>query len=86
MVQGYSLELDNRDRQQSNLLSDVTFYTLEQGRLVEHPSGPLDRDDPEGGKVYAFFFGSERRARATPQEKSFNAVDLTRLGYHLPGH
>jgi hypothetical protein len=71
MVQGYSLELDNQQRDQSNLLSDVTYYYLEGGKLVQQGTGPLDRDDPEQQRRYNFFFGPDRRVRETPRIESF---------------
>ena len=84
MVQGYSLELDNQQRDQSNLLSDVTYYYLEGGKLVEQGTGPLDRDDPEQQRRYNFFFGPDRRVRETPRIESFNVAELVRRGYHVP--
>ena len=84
MVQGYSLELDNQDRDQSNLLSDVTCYYMEDGKLVEKGTGPLDRDDPEQRGRYDFFFGPNRRVRDVPRIESFSAGELARRGYALP--
>ena len=83
MVQGYSLELDNQDRDQSNLLSDVTYYYIEGDQLVEQGSGPLDRDDPEQRKTYEFFFGPHRQVRDVPRIESFSVGELIRLGYRL---
>jgi hypothetical protein len=84
MVQGYSLELDNQDRDQSNLLSDVTYYYIQDGKLVEKGTGPLDRDDPEQRKRYDFFFGPNRRVRDVPRIESFSAGELLQRGYVLP--
>src|SRR5271166_5056794 len=42
MAQAYSLELDNKDRSQSNMISDLTLYYVEGGKLVEQGSGALD--------------------------------------------
>jgi hypothetical protein len=84
MVQGYSLELDNQQRDQSNLLSDITYYYLEAENLVEHGTGPLDRDDPEQRKRYEFFFGAGRQIRETPRIESFTVAELVHRGYHVP--
>jgi hypothetical protein len=84
MVQGYSLELDNQERNQSNLLSDVTYYYLNAARLVEKGTGPLDREDPEGRLRYDYFFGPNRRLREHPVIEAFSAEDLVRQGYRLP--
>ena len=84
MAQGYSLELDNQDRDQSNLLSDVTYYYIQDGKLVEKGTGPLDRDDPEQRKKYDFFFGPDRHVRDVPRIESFSAGELLRRGYALP--
>ncbi|HEY0790655.1 MAG TPA: hypothetical protein VGD78_06280 [Chthoniobacterales bacterium] len=85
MVQGYSLELDNQERAQSNLLSDVTYYYLDDGEFVEKGTGPLDREDPEGQRRYDYFFGPNRRVRDHPIVEAFSVEDLVRQGYRLPG-
>jgi len=84
MVQGYSLELDNEERNQSNLLSDVTYYYLNDAQLVEKGTGPLDREDPDGQLRYNYFFGPNRQVRDHPTVETFSAEDLVRQGYRLP--
>jgi hypothetical protein len=84
LVQGYSLELDNKDRDQSNLLSDLEYYYVDNGTLVQQSAGPLDRDDPSQGETYAFFFGPNRKIRETPKVESFTIMDLIHRGYTMP--
>jgi hypothetical protein len=85
MAQAYSLELDNRDREQSNVISDVTFYYVEEGELVQKGTGALDRDDPEQEKRYQFYFGPDRKVSATPRIDSFTVQELAAKGYKIPG-
>lgn len=84
MAQAYSLELDNKDRDQSNMISDVTFYYIEQGELVQEGTGPLDRDDPEQEAKYEFYFGPNRKVSATPKIESFTVQELASKGYRIP--
>ena len=84
LVQGYSLELDNKDRDQSNLLSDLEYYYVDNGTLVQQSAGPLDRDDPDQKQTYDFFFGPNRKARETPRVESFTVIDLIHRGYVMP--
>ena len=84
LVQGYSLELDNKDRDQSNLLSDLEYYYIDNGSLVQQSAGPLDRDDPDQKQTYNFFFGPGRKARETPRVESFTVFDLIHRGYAMP--
>jgi hypothetical protein len=84
LVQGYSLELDNKDRDQSNLLSDLEYYYVDNGTLVQQSAGPLDRDDPDQKQTYDFFFGPNRKARETPRVESFTIIDLIHRGYVMP--
>jgi len=84
MVQGYSLELDNKDRDQSNLLSDLEYYYLDNGTLVQQSAGPLDRDDPDQQQTYNFFFGPDRKVREAPRIESFTIGDLIHRGYKIP--
>ena len=84
LVQGYSLELDNKDRDQSNLLSDLDYYYVDNGTLVQQSAGPLDRDDPGQKGTYDFFFGPNRKIRETPKVESFTIIDLVRRGYTIP--
>lgn len=84
LVQGYSLELDNKDRDQSNLLSDLEYYYVDNGTLVQQSAGPLDRDDPDQKQMYDFFFGPNRKARETPRVESFTVIDLIHRGYVMP--
>jgi hypothetical protein len=84
LVQGYSLELDNKDRDQSNLLSDLEYYYVENGTLVQQSAGPLDRDDPSQKETYDFFFGPTRKIREAPKVESFTVFDLIHHGYTMP--
>jgi hypothetical protein len=84
MAQAYSLELDNKDRGESNMISDLTFYYLEDGRLMEQGTGALDRDDPEQASKFDYYFGPHRKASATPKIESFTVPELVERGYHIP--
>ena len=84
LVQGYSLELDNKDRDQSNLLSDLEYYYVDNGTLVQQSAGPLDRDDPSQNETYDFFFGPSRKIRETPKIESFTIFELIHRGYTMP--
>ena len=84
MAQAYSLELDNQDREQSNMISDVTFYYIEQGELVQKGTGALDRDDPEQEAKYESYFGPNRNVSATPKIESFTVQELASKGYRIP--
>jgi pimeloyl-ACP methyl ester carboxylesterase len=84
LVQGYSLELDNKDRDQSNMLSDLEYYYVDKGSLVQQSAGPLDRDDPDQKQTYDFFFGPNRKIRETPRVESFTIFDLIHRGYVMP--
>ena len=84
LVQGYSLELDNKDRDQSNLLSDLEYYYIDNGTLVQQSAGPLDRDDPSQKETYDFFFGPSRKIRETPKIESFTIFELIHRGYTMP--
>ena len=84
LVQGYSLELDNKDRDQSNLISDLEYYYVDNGNLVQQSAGPLDRDDPDQKQTYDFFFGPNRKVRETPRVESLTIIDLIHRGYVMP--
>ena len=84
MAQAYSLELDNQDREQSNMISDVTFYYIEQGELMQKGTGALDRDDLEQEAKYEFYFGPNRNVSATPKIESFTVQELASKGYRIP--
>jgi hypothetical protein len=84
MAQAYSLELDNKDREQSNMISDLTFYYIENGELVEEGSGILDREDPEQKAKFDFYFGPNRKARDSPKIESFTVEELAQRGYKIP--
>ncbi|MBV8228064.1 MAG: hypothetical protein JO232_23065 [Verrucomicrobia bacterium] len=84
LVQGYSLELDNKDRDQSNMLSDLEYYYIDNGTLVQQSAGLLDRDDPSQKETYDFFFGPNRKIRETPKVESFTIIDLIHRGYRMP--
>jgi len=84
MAQAYSLELDNRDREQSNMISDVTFYYIENGRLMQQGTGALDRDDPDQESKFQYYFGPNRKISATPKIESFTVPELAQRGYRIP--
>ena len=84
MAQAYSLELDNKDRGQSNIISDVTFYYIEDGKLTQQGTGALDRDDPEQESKFEYYFGPGRKITATPKIESFTVPELVKRGYHVP--
>jgi hypothetical protein len=84
MAQAYSLELDNKDRSQSNMISDLTFYYVEDGRLMQQGTGALDRDDPEQEAKFEFYFGPNRKISATPKIESFTVPELIERGYQIP--
>src|SRR6201993_621262 len=66
MAQAYSLELNNKDRDQSNMISDLTFYYIEDGQLAQSGTGALDREDPEQEAKFEYYFGPERKLTGTP--------------------
>ena len=84
MAQAYSLELDNKERGQSNIISDLTFYYIEGGKLMQQGTGALDRDDPEQESKFEYYFGSNRRTSATPKIESYTVGELAKRGYHIP--
>jgi hypothetical protein len=84
MAQAYSLELDNKDREQSNMISDLTYYYIENGKLVEQGTGILDRDDPEEKAKFDFYFGPDRKVREPPKIQSFSVAELAQRGYKIP--
>jgi hypothetical protein len=84
MAQAYSLELDNRDRDRSNMISDLTFYYIEDGRLMQQGTGALDRDDPEQESKFQYYFGANRKTSAAPKIESFIVPELVQRGYRIP--
>ncbi|MBV8173386.1 MAG: hypothetical protein JO151_02330 [Verrucomicrobia bacterium] len=84
MAQAYSLELDNRDRDQSNMISDLSFYYVENGKLMQQGTGALDRDDPEQESKFQYYFGPNRKISATPKIESFTVPELVQRGYRIP--
>jgi hypothetical protein len=85
LVQAYSLELDNQDRDQSNMISDLEYYFVDNGKLVQQAAGPLDREDPDQKATFDFFFGPKRTVSGTPKITSYSVGELAQRGYHLPG-
>jgi hypothetical protein len=83
MAQAYSLELTNNDRDQSNMISDLSFYYIDNGVLVQQGTGALDRDDPDQEAKFEYYFGPNR-VSGTPTVESFTVFDLARRGYHIP--
>ena len=84
LVQAYSLELDNQDRDQSNMISDLEYYFVDHGKLVQQGVGALDRDDPDQKATFDFFFGPKRTVSATLSIASYSVGELVQRGYHLP--
>jgi hypothetical protein len=84
MAQAYSLELDNKDREQSNMISDVTFYYIDRGELIQQGTGAIDRDNPEDEAKYEFYFGPNRKVSSTPTIESFTVQELASKGYRIP--
>ncbi len=84
MAQAYSLELTNKDRDQSNMISDLSFYYVENDTLQQQGTGALDRDDPDQEAKYDYYFGPNRKMSGTPTIESFTVFDLAQRGYHIP--
>ena len=84
MAQAYSLELTNKDRDQSNMISDLTFYYIEGGRLAQQGTGALDRDDPDQEAKFEYYFGPDRKISGTPRVESLTVLDLAQRGYRIP--
>jgi hypothetical protein len=84
LVQAYSLELDNQDRDQSNMISDLEYYFVDSGKLVQQGAGALDRDDPDQKATFDFFFGPKRTVSGSPKIISYSVGELAQRGYHLP--
>jgi len=84
MAQAYSLELNNKDREQSNMISDVTFYYIEDGQLAQTGTGALDRDDPDQEAKFEYYFGPQRKLSGTPRIESLTVLELAQRGYHIP--
>jgi hypothetical protein len=81
MAQAYSLELTNQDRDQSNMISDLSFYYIEDGKLIQKGTGPLDLDDPDQKAKYDFYFGPNCQINDTPRIESFTVYELAQRGY-----
>src|SRR5258708_19879013 len=84
LVQGYSLELDNKDRDQSNLLSDLEYYYVDTCSLVHQSTWPLQRYGSHQQPTHTFFFGPNRKVRETPRAEPFTIIDLIPRGYVIP--
>jgi hypothetical protein len=84
LVQAYSLELDNQDRDQSNMISDLEYYFVDNGKLVQQGMGALDREDPAQKATFDYFFGPKRVVSSTPRITSYTVGELAQRGYHLP--
>ncbi len=84
LAQAYSLELTNKDRDQSNMISDLSFYYVDNGVLVQQGTGALDRDDPDQEAKFEYYFGPNRKISGTPKIESFTVFDLAQRGYHIP--
>jgi hypothetical protein len=84
MAQAYSLELNNKDRDQSNIISDLTFYYMADGRLTQTGTGALDREDPDQEAKFEYYFGPERKLSGRPTIQSLTVLELAQRGYHIP--
>jgi hypothetical protein len=84
LVQAYSLELDNQDRDQSNMISDLEYYFVDGDKLVQQGVGALDRDDPDQKATFDYFFGPQRTVSGSPKIISYSVGELVQRGYHLP--
>jgi hypothetical protein len=84
MAQAYSLELTNKDRDQSNMISDLTFYYIEDGHLEQQGTGALDRSDPDQEAKFEYYFGSDRKMSGPPKIESLTVPELAQRGYHIP--
>jgi hypothetical protein len=84
LVQAYSLELDNQDRDQSNMISDLEYYFVDGDKLVQQGAGPLDREEPDQKATFDYFFGPKRTVSGTPRITSYSVGELVQRGYHLP--
>jgi hypothetical protein len=84
MAQAYSLELKNKDRDQSNMISDLTFYYVEEGQLTQTGTGALDRDDPDQEAKFEYYFGPGRKSPGTPRIESVTVLELAQRGYRIP--
>ncbi|HKM58487.1 MAG TPA: hypothetical protein VJX28_07050, partial [Chthoniobacterales bacterium] len=76
--------LTNKDRDQSNMISDLSFYYVDNGVLVQQGTGALDRDDPDQEAKFEYYFGPNRKISETPKIESFTVFDLAQRGYHIP--
>jgi hypothetical protein len=84
MAQAYSLELTNKDRDLSNMISDLTFYYINDGYLEQQGTGALDRSDPDQEAKFEYYFGSDRKMSGTPKIESLTVPELAQRGYHIP--
>ena len=84
MAQAYSLELNNKDRDKSNIISDLTFYYIEEGQLMQTGTGALDRDEPEQEAKFDYYFGPERKSLGAPRIESLTVLELAQRGYRIP--
>jgi hypothetical protein len=84
MAQAYSLELNNKDRDKSNIISDLTFYYIQDGQLMQTGTGVLDRDEPEQEAKFEYYFGPERKSTVAPRIESLTVLELAHQGYRIP--
>jgi hypothetical protein len=84
MAQAYSLELTNKDRDKSNIISDLTFYYIQDGQLMQTGTGALDRDEPEQEAKFEYYFGPERKSTVAPRIESLTVLELAQQGYRIP--
>jgi hypothetical protein len=66
------------------MISDLTFYYVENGELTEQGTGALDREDPDQNAKFEFYFGPNRKVTGVPKVESFTIFELAQRGYHIP--
>jgi hypothetical protein len=67
------------------MISDLEYYFVDNGKLVQQGVGPLDREDPDQKATFDFFFGPKRTISSVPKITSYSVGELAQRGYHLPG-
>jgi hypothetical protein len=66
------------------MISDLTFYYIEDSRLTQTGTGALDRDDPDQEAKFEYYFGPGRKLSGTPRIESLTVLELAQRGYRIP--
>jgi hypothetical protein len=66
------------------MISDLEYYFVDGGKLVQQGAGPLDREEPDQKATFDYFFGSKRTVLGTPRITSYSVGELVQRGYRLP--